>query len=149
MTRPGRPPDDGGCWQSVTSTPASSRTSVEAPPGTTDTASVADRPGRCPDLTLPWDQVPPERRTIGDSTSRLEDHNGVLGVALAQWAARDDTKAQPAIRQAANTAMDAIDSMLGELHQLRSRLVGEIRVSDDLAAARADELLARLREEPP
>jgi hypothetical protein len=88
--------------------------------------------------------VPPERRTIGDSTSRLEDHNGVLGVALAQWAARDDTRAQPAIRQAANTAMDAIDSMLAELHQLRSRLFGEIRVSDDLAAARADELLARL-----
>jgi hypothetical protein len=144
MTRPGRPPDDGGCWQSVTSTPASSRTSVEAPPGTTDTASVADRPGRCPDLTLPWDQVPPERRTIGDSTSRLEDRNGVLGVALAQWAARDDTRPQPAIRQAANTAMDAVDAMLAELHQLRARLVGEIRVSDDLAAARADELLARL-----
>jgi hypothetical protein len=96
-------------------------------------------------VTLPYDQITPERRTIGDSTSRLEDHNGVLGVALAQWAARDDTRAQPAIRQAANTAMDAIDSMLAGLHQLRAWLVSEIRASDDLAAARADALLARLR----
>ena len=149
MTPPGRPPDEGGPWQAVTSTPARSRTNVQAPPGTTDTASVADRPGRCPDLTLPWDQVPPERRTIGDSTSRLEDHNGVLGVALAQWAARDDTRAEPAIRQAANTAMDAVDSMLAGLHQLRARLVSEIRASDDLAAARADALLARLRKPTP
>ena len=80
-------------------------------------------------MTLPYDQIPPERRTIGDSTSRLEDHNGVLGVALAQWAARDDTRPQPEVRQAANTAMDAIDSMLAELHQLRARLVSEIRAS--------------------
>ena len=100
-------------------------------------------------MTLPWDQITPERRTIGDSTSRLEDHNGVLGVALARWAARDDTRAQPEVRQAANTAMDAIDSMLAELHQLRARLVSEIRASDDLAAARADALLARLREPTP
>ena len=100
-------------------------------------------------MTLPYDQITPERRTIGDSTSRLEDHNGVLGVALAQWAARDDTRPQPEVRQAANTAMDATDAMLAELHQLRARLVGETRVSDDLAAARADELLARLREPTP
>lgn len=71
---------------------------------------------------------------------------GVLDAALAQWAARDDTRPQPEVRQAANTAMDAIDSMLAELHQLRARLVSEIRASDDLAAARADALLAG--EEP-
>jgi hypothetical protein len=97
------------------------------------------------DTTLPWDQVPPEHRVIGDATGHLDGHLGVLGVALAQWMARDDTKAQPAIRQAANTAMDATDAMLAELHQLRARLVSEIRESDDLAAARADALLARLR----
>src|SRR6266699_1291411 len=33
--------------------------------------------------------------------------------------------------------MDAIDGMLRELHALRSRLVGEIRESDDIGAARA------------
>jgi hypothetical protein len=98
------------------------------------------------DMTLPWDQVPHGHRTIGDATGRLDGHLGVLGVALAQWMARDDTKAQPAIRQAANTAMDATDAMLAELHQLRARLVSEIRESDDLAAERADALLARLRE---
>jgi hypothetical protein len=70
---------------------------------------------------------------------------GVLGVALAQWMARDDTKAEPAVRRAANTAMDAIDAMLAELHQLRARLVSEIRASDDSAAARADAMLAEVR----
>ena len=87
--------------------------------------------------------MPPERRTIGDATSRLEDHNGVLGVALAQWAARDDTRAQPAIRQAANTAMDAIDSMLAELHQLRARLVPRPGPAMTTPRLRADALLAR------
>ena len=94
-------------------------------------------------MTLPYNQVTPERRTTGDSISRLEDHNGVLGVALAQWAARDDTRAQPEVRQAANTAMDVIDAMLAELHQLRARLVTEIRQADDATAARVDALLAR------
>jgi hypothetical protein len=94
-------------------------------------------------VTLPYDQIPPDRRTIGDFTSRLDEHNGVLGVALAQWMARDDTKAQPAIRQAANTAMDEIDAMLRELHTLRGLLVSEIRDSDDASDARADALLGR------
>jgi hypothetical protein len=98
-------------------------------------------------VTLPYDQIPAERRTIGDATGRLGEHNGVLGVALAQWAARDDSRAQPAIRRAASTAMDAIDAMLGELYALRGRLVGEIRSSDAAAAARADALLAA--EKPP
>jgi hypothetical protein len=98
---------------------------------------------------LPYDQIPAERRTIVDFTGRLgyEGHNGVLGVALAQWMARDDTKAEPEVRQAANTAMDAIDAMLGELHTLRARLVSEIRASDDAAAARAGALLERRRQE--
>ena len=78
---------------------------------------------------LPYDQIAPERRTIMEDN--ISDHNGVLGVALAQWAARDDTTADPGARKAANTAMDAIDGMLRELHQLRARLVGEIRASDE------------------
>ena len=99
-------------------------------------------------VTLPYDQIPAERRTIGDATGRLGEHNGVLGVALAQWAARDDSRAQPEIRRAASTAMDSIDAMLAELYALRSRLVGEIRASDALAVARADAMLARLRAAP-
>jgi hypothetical protein len=90
---------------------------------------------------LTYDQIPAERLAIGDFTGRLDGHNGALGVALAQWMARDDAKAEPAVRQAANTAMDAIDAMLAELHQLRARLISEIRASDDVTAARVDELL--------
>ena len=98
---------------------------------------------------LPYDQIPPERRTIGDYTARLGDegHNGVLAVALAQWMARDDSKADVGARQAANTAMDEIDAMLRELYQLRARLVTEIRAADDATAARVDELLRQCREE--
>ncbi len=99
---------------------------------------------------LTYDQIPPGRRTIGDACGRLGDdgYNGVLGVALAQWMARDDSGAEPEVRRAANTAMDMIDAMLAELHLLRSRLVSEIRVSDDATAARVDELLARCKEGP-
>ena len=101
---------------------------------------------------FPQDQIPEDRRAILDFTGRLGDegHNGVLAVALAQWAARDDSKPGPQAREAANTAMDAVDAMLRELHELRARLVSEIRASDDAAAARADQLLAQcsqLRQE--
>lgn len=80
-----------------------------------------------------------------DVHARLEDPMGVLAIALGQWEDRDDTKPQPEVRRAANTAMDAIDGMLRDLHQMRSRLVGEIRVSDDAAAVRADAMLANAR----
>lgn len=93
---------------------------------------------------LRYDQIPPERLPILDYTSRLGDdgHLGDLAVALAQWAARDETRADPHARRAANTAMDAIDAALAEFYQLRARLVSEIRASDDAADARADALLA-------
>jgi hypothetical protein len=93
-------------------------------------------------MTLPHDQIPPGRRTIGDFTGRLDEHNGVLGVALAQWMARNDSRAEPEVRRAANTAMDEIDAMLHELHTLRRSLVSEIRATDAAAAVRADKLLA-------
>jgi len=97
-------------------------------------------------VTLPYDKIPPERRTILDVTGRLDEQNGILGVALAQWAGRDDSKAHPEERRAANTAIDAIDAMLRELHQLRARLVSEIRADDDGSLTRADALLARCRQ---
>lgn len=94
---------------------------------------------------LPFDQIPEDRRTILDVVGRLDEHNGVLSAALAQWAARDDTTAHPEERRAANTAMDAVDAMLRELHALRSRLMSETRADDDAAMERADEMLARCR----
>jgi hypothetical protein len=98
--------------------------------------------------SLPYDQIPAERLPLLDYTSRLGDdgHLGVLAVALAEWAARSDDRPDADARRAANRAMDATDAMLRELHELRARLVGEIRVSDDATAARVDELLARNRE---
>jgi len=82
-----------------------------------------------------------------DVHARLEDPMGVLNVNLAIWMTRDDSKPQPEVRQAANRAMDIIDKMLAELHQLRSRLTAEIRASDDATAARVDALLERCRQE--
>jgi hypothetical protein len=40
----------------------------------------------------------------------LDAQLGVLGVAVAQWAIRDDSKAQPEIRQAASVAMAAVEA---------------------------------------
>jgi hypothetical protein len=78
--------------------------------------------------------------------ANLDAQLGILGIALAQWAIRDDSKAQPDIRQAANAAMAAIDDMLANLHRLRSSLVSEIRQSDDATAARVDAMLAASRD---
>jgi hypothetical protein len=81
-----------------------------------------------------------------DVHAKLEDPMGVLAVALAQWETRDDTKPQPEIREAANTAMAAINAMTRELDAMRSRLLSEIRVSDDATTARAEALLERVRK---
>jgi hypothetical protein len=82
-----------------------------------------------------------------DPMTVLHDQVGILGVALARWAERDDTKAQPEVRQAANTAAAAIDVMLARLYAARSALVTEMRQSDDAAAARGDALRARIRQD--
>ena len=84
-------------------------------------------------------------RPLIDVPGQLENLTGVLGVALAQWATRDDMKAQPEIRRAANTAVESIDAMLRQLHAARAALVAEIRRSDDAAMARAEALLDELR----
>ena len=85
--------------------------------------------------------------TAYDSTlSALRGHLCELEAALALWASRDDTKAQPEVRHAANDAIDAVDTALRELHGIRGQLVGEIRASDDATAVRAADLLARVRQ---
>jgi hypothetical protein len=52
-------------------------------------------------------------------TGTLRVNLEALSVALSRWERRDDTRPQPEIRRAANTAMDEIDAMLRELHTLR------------------------------
>jgi hypothetical protein len=80
-----------------------------------------------------------------DPMTGLHDEIGTLGVTLARWSERDDTRPQPEIRQAANTAVDAVDELICRLYALRQRLVTEIRASDDAAGTRVDALLARQR----
>jgi len=87
---------------------------------------------------------------LANVPGHLMDNASQLRRSLRLWIRRDDTKAQPEIRQAANVAMAAIDAMLAELQQARQQLVTEIRRSDDAAAARVDAMLAeaRARREP-
>jgi thiamine monophosphate kinase len=80
-----------------------------------------------------------------DVQRQLEVPAGLLRIALTRWQDRDDSKPQAEVREAANTAMDVIDGMLADLHAMRSRLVGEIRASDDAFAARVDAMLAGAR----
>jgi hypothetical protein len=77
---------------------------------------------------------------VTDVRERVED----LSAALALWALRDDAKAQPTVRRAANDAVSAIDAAVRDLHLVRARLLGEIRHRDDATAARVDALLGRL-----
>jgi hypothetical protein len=88
-----------------------------------------------------------------DRTYDLQSHLNDIEAALAVWEARDDSRAQPEVRRAANAAWDAIDAMLRDLQALRSRLAGEIRASDDAAHIRVDAMLAtpmrRWGETPP
>ena len=66
-----------------------------------------------------------------------------LGTWLGIWEARNEPDAHA--RRCASDAVDAIDAMLGQLYLVRGWLTCEIRASDDASAARADELLERLR----
>jgi hypothetical protein len=77
----------------------------------------------------------------------LDAQLGVLGIAVAQWAIRDDSKPQPQIRQAGSMALAAIDDMSATLHRLRGQLASEIRQADDANAARVDAMLAEAKAE--
>jgi hypothetical protein len=95
---------------------------------------------------LPYDQIPEERREIGALADPLYGQLGLMDVHLAVWIARDDSKADASVTRAGNGVMDSIDAMLRQLERLRARMVAERRADQDIAAARADELLARARQ---
>jgi hypothetical protein len=82
---------------------------------------------------------------LSAAPGQLENLAGVLGDALATWRTRDVSKARPGVRQAANTALAAIDDMLAGLHRVRQQLVSEVRAYDDAAGARVDAMLAEAR----
>ena len=70
---------------------------------------------------LPWDQIPAERKVIGDLATPLDEELGVLNVHLAVWMARDDSEADASVTRAGNGVIDSIDAMLRQLHQLHAR----------------------------
>ena len=74
--------------------------------------------------------------------SALRNNVEDLAVALAIWEARQEDAPDPHARRCASDAVGAIDGALAQLHKIRQQLIGEIRVSDDQAAARVDALLA-------
>jgi len=72
---------------------------------------------------------------MSDTVASLRERAGVLTAALEQWAGLAIVPDQAAAldpaaaRQAASTAVDAIDALLRDLFLLRGRLVQEIRHS--------------------
>lgn len=79
-----------------------------------------------------------------DPVATIREHVQVMAFNLGQWDGRDDTKAQPEVRQAGSAAVAAIDALLRDLHTIRRRLIGEIHASDTASAARSCALLDRL-----
>lgn len=77
--------------------------------------------------------------------SALRSHVEDLAVWLAIWENRKEPDA--AARRCASDVVDAIDAVLRDLYLVRGRLVSEIRRADDASAARADALLATMRED--
>ncbi|MGH3192687.1 MAG: hypothetical protein ACRDOL_36655 [Streptosporangiaceae bacterium] len=76
--------------------------------------------------------------------SAVHDAVDNLGPWLAIWEARTEPDAHA--RRCASDAIDAIDAALLGLHSIRAEPVTQVRRADDQSAARADELLARLRD---
>ena len=76
--------------------------------------------------------------------SALRNHVEDIATWLAIWSAGQES--DPHARRCTNDAIDAIDGAIRELHQVRSRLIGEIRDADDATAASADAPLRRGRE---
>lgn len=74
---------------------------------------------------------------------------GVLGAALDTWAARPAEGADLEHIQAARTAIETIDTMLADLHEVRSRLVTENRADEDVRNARIDAMLDARRGSHP
>jgi hypothetical protein len=66
---------------------------------------------------------------IAGTVDTLSVHLAVLDASLARWADRDEPDAEA--RRAASDAVAAMDTMIAGLHQMRARLIAEIRRSDD------------------
>ena len=77
----------------------------------------------------------------------IAGHFTILTAQLNVWAGRDDTRAQPDVRTAGAAALTETDRAIAGMHQLRARLVDEIRASDAAAMERSEQLLRRMNGE--
>jgi hypothetical protein len=82
----------------------------------------------------------------------LLDAAGLLGVRVGAWNHFGYPGAAPAAGEhsaeaitAGHGAIEVIDQIIGDLHGLRSQLIGEIRADQDATAARVDAMLAGSR----
>jgi len=67
---------------------------------------------------------------MSDPITILRDQTDILRRALEQWANRATAVDEATAKQAASTAVDAIDALLRDLYLLRWRLVQEMRHVD-------------------
>jgi len=67
---------------------------------------------------------------MSDPITSLRDQTDILRRALEQWANRATAVDEATAKQAASTAVDAIDALLRDLYLLRGRLVQEMRHAD-------------------
>jgi hypothetical protein len=125
---------------------------ADRPPGRDATvARPSDRATR--DLSIPSQDSDPASlgpgpdggRDLDADLSVIRDSAESIPVWLAIWQARAEPDAHA--RRCASDAISAADQALASLHRVRAWLVSSTRQADDQAAARTDELLARLREE--
>jgi hypothetical protein len=93
---------------------------------------------------IPDHQPPAYDAAVAAVRANLDD----LSLYLAVWSARADACLETHARRCASDAVNAIDTIIAELHGIRGRLISEIRVGDDAAMEHADALLRLLREDP-
>ena len=77
-----------------------------------------------------------------NASASVADNAGLLGVLLAHWANRDESKDDDAALRAGRSAVGVIDDMLRTLYEARSVLIIEIRQGENGTAARVDALLS-------
>lgn len=87
------------------------------------------------------------RRAIASMSAigRISEATAIMSFSLARWAGRDDHQPQPGVRQAADTALEAVAAMRKQLADIQSALIQQIAVTDAAAAARTLALVDRSR----
>ena len=76
-----------------------------------------------------------------DAAEQLRLDAAALAIRLELWAGRDESRGDYRATEAGHAALETLDRITRDLYAVRSRLVGELRASQDAAMARARETL--------